>query len=130
MKPDTVKIRPGVYSVLLNGRSYTIHESASSDWIALNAIEWERVVVDPRRRAAGSAAAASAVRDIKAAMPGKGVRRLTAPGDTVEAGQGLLILEAMKMQNELRSPRAGVVAALRVAEGDTVSTGQVLVTLE
>jgi biotin carboxyl carrier protein len=63
-------------------------------------------------------------------MPGKVVRLLTAPGAAVEAGQGLLILEAMKMQNELRSPRAGVVAALRVAEGDTVSTGQVLVTLE
>ena len=130
MKPDIIKIRPGVFSVLLNGRSYTIHESASSDWISLNAIEWERVVPDPRRRAAGSAAAASAARDIKAAMPGKVVRLLTAPGAAVEAGQGLLILEAMKMQNELRSPRAGVVAALRVAEGDTVSTGQVLVTLE
>lgn len=130
MKPDLVQIRPGVYSVLLNGRSYTIHEAASSDWIALNAVEWERVVIDPRRRASGSSAAASAVRDVKAAMPGKVVRLLAAPGDTVEAGQGLLILEAMKMQNELRSPRAGVVAALRAAEGDTVSSGQVLVTLE
>lgn len=130
MKPDLVQIRPGVYSVLLNGRSYTIHEGASSDWIALNAVEWERVVVDPRRRATGSAAAAPAIRDVKAAMPGKVVRLLTAPGAAVEAGQGLLILEAMKMQNELRSPRAGVVAAIRVAEGDTVSSGQVLVTLE
>lgn len=130
MKPDVIQIRPGVYSVLLDGRSYTIHEAASSDWIALNAIEWERVVVDPRRRASGGPSAASAVRDIKAAMPGKVVRLLAAPGDTVEAGQGLLILEAMKMQNELRSPRPGVVASIRVAEGDTVSSGQVLVTLE
>jgi biotin carboxyl carrier protein len=129
MKPDIVEIRPGVYSVLLAGRSYVIHES-SSDWIALNAIEWERVVVDPRRRASAGPASASAIRDVKAAMPGKVVRVLAAPGETVEAGQGLLILEAMKMQNELRSPRAGVVAAVRVAEGATVSSGQVLVTLE
>jgi biotin carboxyl carrier protein len=48
----------------------------------------------------------------------------------VKAGQGLLILEAMKMQNELRSPRAGTVAAVRVVEGTTVASGQVLVTLE
>ncbi|MBZ2180042.1 MAG: acetyl-CoA carboxylase biotin carboxyl carrier protein subunit [Acidobacteriota bacterium] len=129
MKPDIVKIRPGVYSVLLNGRSYTIHESSSSAWIALNAVEWERLVADPRRRA-GGATASSAVRDVKAAMPGKVVRLLASPGDNVEAGQGLLILEAMKMQNELRSPRPGVVASVRIAEGDTVSSGQVLVTLE
>jgi pyruvate carboxylase subunit B len=63
-------------------------------------------------------------------MPGKVVRLLASPGDNVEAGQGLLILEAMKMQNELRSPRPGVVASVRIAEGDTVSSGQVLVTLE
>ncbi|MFN9083987.1 MAG: acetyl-CoA carboxylase biotin carboxyl carrier protein subunit [Acidobacteriota bacterium] len=55
---------------------------------------------------------------------------MASPGDNVEAGQGLLILEAMKMQNELRSPRPGVVASVRIAEGDTVSSGQVLVTLE
>jgi biotin carboxyl carrier protein len=129
MKPDIVEIRPGVYSVLLTGRSYVIHES-SSQWIALNAIEWERVVADPRLRATAGTAGASAVRDIKAAMPGKVIRVLAAPGDTVKAGQGLLILEAMKMQNELRSPRAGTVAAVRVVEGTTVASGQVLVTLE
>ena len=81
-------------------------------------------------RCAGGATASSAVRDVKAAMPGKVVRLLASPGDNVEAGQGLLILEAMKMQNELRSPRPGVVASVRIAEGDTVSSGQVLVTLE
>ncbi len=129
MIPDIVEIRPGVYSVLLNGRSFVIHESATN-WIALNAIEWERVVTDPRLRASAGPAAASAIREVKAAMPGKVVRLLASPGDTVEAGQGLLILEAMKMQNELRSPRAGVVAAVRVEEGTTVASGQVLVTLE
>jgi len=52
------------------------------------------------------------------------------PEQTVEAGVGLLILEAMKMQNEVRAPGAGRVAAVRVAVGDTVASGQVLVTLE
>jgi biotin carboxyl carrier protein len=129
MKPDVVEIRPGVFSVLLNGRSYVVHESGSN-WIALNAVEWERLVTDPRLRAASGAAGSSAIRDVKAAMPGKVIRVLAQPGETVEAGQGLLILEAMKMQNELRSPRAGTVAAVRVAEGNTVASGQVLVTLE
>jgi len=128
--PDIVEIRPGVYSVLLNGQSFVIHESRGSEWVAVNSIEWRRVVADPRARTQTGAAAASAAREVKAAMPGKVVRVLAQPGEAVEAGQGLLILEAMKMQNELRSPRAGVVAAVRVQEGSTVTSGQVLVTLE
>ena len=127
---DIVEIRPGVYSVLVNGQSFVIHEGVSSDWVAVNSIEWLRAVADPRARAKGGAGAASAAREVKAAMPGKVVRILVQAGEAVEAGQGLLILEAMKMQNELRSPRAGVVAGVRVEEGNTVTSGQVLVTLE
>jgi biotin carboxyl carrier protein len=63
-------------------------------------------------------------------MPGKVIKVLVEPGQTVEAAAGLLILEAMKMQNEVRSPGPGTVAAVRVAVGDTVASGQVLVTLE
>ena len=63
-------------------------------------------------------------------MPGKVIKILVEPEQTVEAGEGLLILEAMKMQNEVRAPGAGRVAAVRVAVGDTVASGQVLVTLE
>jgi biotin carboxyl carrier protein len=129
MKPEIVEIRPGVYSVLIDGESFVVHEG-STEWVAVNGVEWRRVVVDPRVRAQGGAGAASAARDVKAAMPGKVVRVLVAAGEAVEAGQGLLILEAMKMQNELKSPRAGVVAGVRVEEGATVTSGQVLVTLE
>ena len=130
MEPDIVEIRPGVYSVLVNGQSFVIHESVSSEWVAVNSMEWLREVADPRSRAKARAAGGSAAREVKAAMPGKVVRILVQAGEAVEAGQGLLILEAMKMQNELRSPRAGVVAAIRVREGNTVTSGQVLVTLE
>jgi biotin carboxyl carrier protein len=65
--------------------------------------------------------------DVRAAIPGRIVAVSVAIGDTVEVGQQLLVIEAMKMQNEVRSPRAGVVAKVAVAPGDTVDLGAVLV---
>ena len=62
-------------------------------------------------------------------MPGKVVRVLVAVGDEVAAGQGLLVVEAMKMQNEMKSPRAGKVLSLAAVEGATVSAGQPLATI-
>ncbi len=92
------------------------------------AIELE--VLDPRNRRMNAGGGESGARDVKAAMPGKVVRLLVEVGDSVAPGQGLVTLEAMKMQNEVRSPATGRVAAIRVREGDTVASGQVLVTLE
>ena len=59
-------------------------------------------------------------------MPGKVVRLLAKAGDAVEAGQGLLVVEAMKMQNEIRSPKSGTVERVLVTEGQTVNAGEVL----
>jgi biotin carboxyl carrier protein len=59
-------------------------------------------------------------------MPGKVIRVLVQEGGQVEAGQGLLVVEAMKMQNEIRSPKNGVVERLHAKEGQTVNAGQVL----
>lgn len=126
---DVAEIRPGVFSVLVDGKSYTIHETGMG-LIACNGVEWTRVVSDPRDRRANGGSAESGAREIKAAMPGKVVRVLAEPGQSMEAGQGLLILEAMKMQNEVRCPRSGVISAIRVNGGDTVISGQLLVTLE
>jgi biotin carboxyl carrier protein len=67
---------------------------------------------------------------LKAPMPGVIRSVFVTPGEHVAKGHVLLILEAMKMQNEVRSPGPGTVAAVRVAVGDTVASGQVLVTLE
>ncbi len=67
---------------------------------------------------------------LKAQMPGKVVKVLLNEGDPVDAGEGLVIIEAMKMQNELRSPKSGTVLSCEVEEGDTVSAGQMLFRIE
>lgn len=81
------------------------------------------------RRAARGAVAAGG-RRISAPMPGKVVRLLVGPGDEVAARQGVVVVEAMKMENELAAPRAGRVARVAVAEGDSVEAGKVLVEIE
>jgi len=63
-------------------------------------------------------------------MPGKVVRVLVAPGESVSAGQGLVVVEAMKMQNEVKSNKAGVVVSLAVKDGATVNAGDLLVVVE
>jgi biotin carboxyl carrier protein len=81
-----------------------------------------------RSRRAGDEGGASA--RIKAIMPGRVVRVLVAEGDEVKKGEGLLILEAMKMENQIVAPRDGRVAALLVAPGQTVENGVELILLE
>ena len=63
-------------------------------------------------------------------MPGRVVRVLANLGEAVEAHQGIVVIEAMKMQNELKSPKAGTVAEMRVVPGDTVAAGDVLAVVE
>jgi biotin carboxyl carrier protein len=67
---------------------------------------------------------------LTAAMPGKVVRVLTAPGDEVQAGQGIVVVEAMKMQNEVKSPKTGRVLSVAVGEGAAVAAGDVLAVVE
>jgi len=66
---------------------------------------------------------------VPAAMPGRVLRVVVAPGEAVTAGQPLLVLEAMKMENEVKCPRDGVVEAIAVTPGQAVSAGEVLVRL-
>jgi biotin carboxyl carrier protein len=81
-----------------------------------------------RRQDAG--ASAHGPRHVTAPMPGKVVKLLVQPGHTVAASQGVVVVEAMKMENELRAPRAGTVAEVKVAEGASVDAGTVLVVIE
>jgi biotin carboxyl carrier protein len=84
-------------------------------------------VIDPRswRRGHGEGIELEGRQKIVAPMPGKVVRVLVEPGQSVAAGQGLLVIEAMKMQNEIRSPKSGTVEKLAV-EGQTVNAGEIL----
>ncbi len=82
------------------------------------------------RRRGGAAAPGAGPQRLTAPMPGKVVRVLVAPGDAVEAGQGLVVVEAMKMENELRAAKAGRVASVSVVEGQSVDAGAVLAVVE
>ena len=124
---------PGVYSVLLDGLSYEarVEERPGMLVVVSDGYRFEIDVRDPRRlRRGGAGRGADGVQTISAPMPGKVVRVLVSAGDTVEAGQGLLVVEAMKMQNELKSPRAGKVLLVATKEGATVTPGEILVTIE
>lgn len=72
----------------------------------------------------------AADREIKAPMPGLVLRVLVEVGDAVEAGQGVVVLEAMKMENELSAPAAGTVAAVRVTPGDAVGKNDILIEVD
>nr|WP_286676414.1 acetyl-CoA carboxylase biotin carboxyl carrier protein subunit [Paracidobacterium acidisoli] len=67
---------------------------------------------------------------LKASMPGRVVRLLAAKGETVRAHQGIVVIEAMKMQNEVKSPKDGRVTEIHVGAGDTVTAGDVLAVIE
>jgi len=109
--------------------------SARGRWkLGLHGRTHEIEVVDERtmaiRALAGAGASGAGPRPIVAPMPGMVVKIEVAPGDTVRAGQGIVIVEAMKMENELRASGPGRVARVHVSKGDAVAKDQVLVELE
>jgi len=120
---------PGSFSVLIGGRSYDV-VAAGGD-IRVNGRVFKVEVFDPREmRGRKNAAAGEGRQKIAAMMPGKVVRVLVALGDEVEAGQGLVVVEAMKMQNEMKSPRAGRVLEIRTSAGAAVAAGDALLVME
>jgi biotin carboxyl carrier protein len=128
---DAVEIAPNTFSILLSGLSHEVSVTPYPEGKLIaqtGRFEFEAEVVDPRswsgRRHAG--AEAEGRQQIVAPMPGKVVRVLVKAGDSVEAGQGLLVVEAMKMQNEIRSPKSGTVERVPAIEGQAVNAGEVL----
>ncbi len=89
-------------------------------------------IIDPKRLRGTSGAneQANGAAEIKTAMPGKLVRVLVEQGMEIKKGDGVLVVEAMKMQNEMKSPKDGIVKELRFAEGATVNAGDVLAIIE
>ncbi|HLJ50121.1 MAG TPA: biotin/lipoyl-containing protein [Bryobacteraceae bacterium] len=130
---EICEISPGLYSVLYQGRSYVVRLKSGADgWqAAIGEHRFEVQVEDTRNASKRSRASLAHLhQDVKAPMPGKVIRLLVKEGDTVEAGQGLVVVEAMKMQNEMKALRAGQVVRVAVKDGDTVAAGDVLVSLD
>jgi len=120
---------PGVYLILMDGRSYNARIDNGTVTVCGHRFEVE--VRDPRRWSRQSAAGAhGGVQRVAAPMPGKVVRVLVGLGDSVDAGQGIVVVEAMKMQNEMKAARAGKIASISAKVGATVAAGEVLASIE
>jgi biotin carboxyl carrier protein len=111
-------------------RGTEVREVVVDGWRIEVEVESERraVLRERSRRGAGAASKGGPV-EVRAIIPGRVVAVSVGPGDDVEAGQQILVLEAMKMQNELRAPREGSVERVGVAVGDTIEIGDLLVVI-
>lgn len=124
---------PCVYSVLMDGFSYEarVEERPEGLVVVIDGRRFEIDVQDPRRWSRkGGKRSGEGPQSVASPMPGKVVRVLVAAGNEVKAGQGLVVVEAMKMQNEMKAPRDGKVLSVSAREGGTVAAGEVLVTIE
>ena len=126
----------GTLSLLIGTKSYEISVGPSAGGamtVHVDGVPVDVSVSTSRAsagRAADGASEASGPQRVTAPMPGKIVKLLVKAGDRVEPRQGLVVVEAMKMENELRARAAGTVAEVRVVEGASVEAGAILVILE
>jgi biotin carboxyl carrier protein len=128
---EAAEVEPGVYLLKHENRVYQIYV-APNGFVNLGNHQFEIKISDPKRlRGAGAAGgAAGGAAEIKTAMPGKVVRVIAEQGAEIKQGDGVLVVEAMKMQNEMKAPKDGIVKEIRVAEGATVNAGDVLAIIE
>lgn len=127
---DTIHPEPGVLNLMYGGRSVEaglVPFDGGID-VDIRGLSHELSVVDPRRKALRSGGGAAGG-SIKTQMPGRVVRVLVAEGDEVAKGDALVVVEAMKMENEIKSPRDGTVTRIAVNAGDVVEARAVLVEL-
>jgi biotin carboxyl carrier protein len=131
---DVVSVQEGVLSLLLDGKSYEVKQEiiGAETNVVVGHARFSVAVRDPRSFRSRQRAGASeqGVKKITAPMPGKVVRILAAVGAQVEAGQSVIVIEAMKMQNELKAPKSGAVKKINVVEGAAVEAGQSLAEIE
>jgi acetyl/propionyl-CoA carboxylase alpha subunit len=127
---DWVRLPDGQCSLIVDGRVFDLDVEVIGDRCRING-RGERLelgISDPRRRQASGPVgeSLSGTQRICAEMPGKVIRVFVKRGDAVVVDQGLLVLEAMKMQNEIRAPRSGTVQEVAAVDGRAVSTGEFL----
>jgi biotin carboxyl carrier protein len=129
---DCHKLEGDFYSILSGGKSYDVSVETTRDGYrvrhgaAVNTV----TLTDPGRQAREGFAAADGPERIVAVMPGKVVRILVKEGDEVEAGQGVIVVEAMKMENEITVAKGGKVVSVFVKAQQTVESGAELLVIE
>ena len=128
---------PNVYLLKSEGEVYEIFVSPNemvgeSLKVKTRTQNFEIDLIDPKRLrgVGGGTGDADGIAEIKTAMPGKVVRVLVEVGDEVQKGEGIIVVEAMKMQNEMKSPKDGIVKDIRFNEGETVNAGDILIIIE
>jgi len=128
---DARKLEADFYSILYEGKSYEVAVEAAGATYLVRYGAHEQIVElsDASRGGRDEIARKGGPLSIDATMPGKVVRVLVAAGDDVAPGQGLCVVEAMKMENEITAPRAGRVVEVAVTPGQTVEAGAKLVLL-
>jgi len=128
------QVQPGVFSVLLGTKSFRVNLAAQGDsYEAVNGGGKPILLSIADTRDRKGPADSSAVKGpvvVRAQMPGKIIKLLVEVGATVEAGQGLFVVEAMKMQNEVKAPKAGIVKKILTTADATVAAGETLIVVE
>lgn len=128
---DARKLEGDFYSILTGGRSYevSVEPRGEAYYVRHGAAELLVALTDPSRQAREDKVK-QGPDEVITQMPGKVVRVLIAEGEEVEVGQGLIVVEAMKMENEIAAGKAGKVVSIRVEPGQTVEGGTVLAVIE
>ncbi|MGI9056544.1 MAG: biotin/lipoyl-containing protein [Pyrinomonadaceae bacterium] len=134
---EASEVEPNVFLIKHENKIYEIFvapQTAKTEpfKVKIKNEEFEINLIDPKRLSGSNAesGAADGIAEIKTAMPGKLVRVLVKQGAEIEKGEPVLVVEAMKMQNEMRSPKDGIVKEIRFEEGATVNAGDILAIIE
>ena len=131
---DGRQLSAHMYSLLVDDQSFTIDVTSKEDdyTVSCEGKTFQVKLLDERRAARPGESRGSGVGDkeVRSFMPGKVVEVLVAVGDAVEKDQAVLVIEAMKMENEVRTSTAGTVKGIHVAQGQAVESGELLIELE
>lgn len=134
IQATSLRVAPDILSLIADGNSVEarLSRSGESVMVFLHGRSYECVLRDPRslRSRKRSGINDAGEQKVKASMPGKIVRILAREGEPIELGQGIVVIEAMKMQNEVRAPKAGKLKSVIAKHGANVNAGEVLAIIE